>query len=244
MKKIFLDIHIGKECQNADMLKRLRDNQISCAISIIPKRLENGMYSENVINTTMEMFNRGLAILGQHGTYYRCPYDSYHKIVDGAHENFCFYSWMRGKPINRQLQLDRMTKGKEILIERLGISPQLYVPPNHLRNKHTTNVAEELDFKYLAERGLFLNTKAHEEEGIILIPETKIDKLGNIKYVHYYELTPEIISDFKKDTGDFSEINVIHNADGMDSAADNFIMKSGKLFLRDGLRLVKKILRR
>ncbi|MFH1326950.1 MAG: DUF2334 domain-containing protein [archaeon] len=203
MGKIFLDIHMEGEYQNADILKSLRDNQIYCALSFIPQRIKGnkrGCYGEELKRIAMEMFNLGLTILGQYGNHHRYIYDSKHPIADGTHENFCFYD-----KISKQEQQGIIEKGRKILFSEFGVNPNLYVPPNHLSKKYTREILDNSGFRYLAERAV-INHDPYERGNIIVLPEGLFKGESPIKYVHYSELTPEIIKELKFQTTGFSEI--------------------------------------
>jgi hypothetical protein len=235
MPEKYLDIHLEGEYEKAEGLKRILDQGIPCAVSIIPHRLKLGLYSDKLLQIAEEIITKNNGILGQHGNKHRCPYDLQHTIADGAHENFCFYH-----KIGYNEQLDFMGEGKETLISRFGFDPKLYGAPNHLFNKESLQAASELGYVFFAERS-WINADAYLIGNLLILPECKITGKGDICYIHYNELVenPKALERFEGQFTSFSQIKPIPLSE-WEYSLNHHAVKLAKV-LRDAVNLVRTL---
>ncbi len=115
------------------------------------------------------------------------------KGIDPYHEHIC----LDGHAQSLEKQMDVIRKGKNLIIEELGIKPRLYGPPNHLYNKDTIKAASENDFTgFLLRNGFdyfipnFIELPAYKDDlgkdnCMIFLPETKKGKSPVI--ITYYD---------------------------------------------------------
>ena len=179
----FLDVHL--EALSDDRgLRQLRDRGLPCAISITPLSLRDGSYRADTTALIRELVQRPGSVLGQQGLLHQCR--RRHRFTDPWHENAC--PW-RG-PIPAEQQREFMSDGKRQLTKAFGLAPQLYVPPNHLYDDCSVQIAAELDFRFLADQDC-LGLPPHHRRGVIVVPETKLGRgRGSVVYVHYHEIGP------------------------------------------------------
>ncbi len=182
MELKFLDIHfeaVNDGKGRLEELQKIVKQGTPCAISIAPYALREGWYDETTLDLLNKAFKQG-AILGQQGNKHKCRYE--HRFSDPWHENYCPY---HGE-FSRQSQSEIFEQGMEILTERFGKQPELYVPPNHLYGQETLAVASNLGYRFFAERGLSQKKPYKYEYGdVIILPEVKLGKKGIIFYIHY-----------------------------------------------------------
>lgn len=228
----YLDIHMEGDYKNPDALNRVLDSGIICAVSVIPYRLKNGWYDDKLVHVILRAAQIGT--LGQHGNRHRCPYEEKHKIADPAHENFCFYH-----RLSYSNQRELMEEGNKTLISILGIKPELYVPPNHVYTSATLLAANAMGFRFFAEMGQ-INREPYKNGKMIMLPEVELGRRGRVYYVHYDELTPELINTIK-DMHRFHEITP-KEISTLKKEANELSVKARKL-ARDGLRLARIIKR-
>jgi len=180
----FIDIHF-EGFDRKDELVRIVQHKIPCAISIAPYSLreggkEYGWYSVEIIDLIRQALQNKV-ILGQQGDIHKCRFN--HVFVDPWHENSCLYH----EDLMGEEQAELMKRGRETLERVFGKSPEIYIPPNHLYNFMTRLIAEEMGFKFFAERGIS-QRKPYQRGKIIVIPEVKIGENGEIVYIHYDEI--------------------------------------------------------
>ena len=79
-----------------EKLRRILNEDIPCAISVVPETLrENGRYSSQdfslskYIDLVAEVVNKPGNILGQQGNMQRCKYS--YRFTDPLQENFCLW---------------------------------------------------------------------------------------------------------------------------------------------------------
>jgi hypothetical protein len=178
----FLDIHFeavddGKG--RLEELQKILENKIPCAISIAPYTIRQGWYDATTLDFLTKAFEQG-AILGQQGNYHKCK--NPHSLIDKWHENYCLYNG--GFSYDEQIKV--FQEGRETLMQFFKNPPKLYVPPNHLYDEKTLEIALEMGYKFFAERGLIQKQpyKFRNSEMIVL-PEVKLGNKGIVYYVHY-----------------------------------------------------------
>jgi hypothetical protein len=137
-------------------------------------------YPEKIVGLLKELSKEEYVGWGQQGFAHYCPECFKEKEKkDPWHENSCLYS---KKSVNEQAKI--IEKGKNTIEEVLGISPTIYVAPNHQSNNDTKIITERLGYKYFTERGM-LNLPAYEENGLIILPERTLGQSGEVFYAHY-----------------------------------------------------------
>lgn len=80
-----------------------------------------------------------------------------------------------------------MLKGKKVIEEILEVSPITYVAPNHQFDQNTKLAAEQVGYQFFAERGL-LTSIPYKDGNLVILPERKINKGGEIVYTHYDQM--------------------------------------------------------
>jgi len=242
MKK-FLDIHLEAMDDEGEKLKRIIDENIPCAISLCPETLrKKGLYSKQYpylpkyIDLIGEIVSREGSILGQQGNLHKCRYE--HRFTDPWHENFCPYN-----EVSMEEQRELMLKGRQTLVMLFGKYPEMYVPPNHLFDSATLVIAERMDYSFFAERGI-KNTEPYLYKRMIILPETKLDETGDIKYVHYDEIgrNKKAFEEVVKKACGFSinEIKIKWVVNDLIEANRRAVIRKKKL--RDLIKFPKRIL--
>jgi len=184
-KPNFLDIHFEGMDDNGAKLREILDRDIPCALSIAPYTFRKGWYDDDVLGLAYDAVRREGSVLGQQGNMHKCKHK--HRFVDPWHENHCLYGWSLSKDEQREL----IEKGRETLKKRLGVNPEMYVPPNHQFNMATLDVAIQMKYKVFAIRGLKTSeplTYANVHGPIVVLPEVKLSNDGTTHYVHYDEI--------------------------------------------------------
>jgi hypothetical protein len=144
-------------------------------------------YPEKIIGLLKELGqDQNSSILwGQQGYSHHCPKCT-KEMGDTAHENYCFYN-----DITLEEQIEFMSKGKRIIEDKIGVSPRLYCPPNHMYDNHTKIAATKLNFEYLTDQGI-LNIFPYKDKDLVILPERKLGKNGEIFYVHYDQMQTQL----------------------------------------------------
>jgi hypothetical protein len=188
-KTVFsLYINLQDKNLNLDILKNKK-----FIISLCPASLNN--LTEKDIKQIKEFLKSG-CILGQRGNLGICKYK--HELTEPWHENSCLHN----PSISFEEQLSFMKKGKETLT-KIFREPQVYCPVNHLYDINTIKAAQILKYQYMMDLNL-QNLEFYKLDGLILIPEKKLDKEKNEKiktcavYTHYEGLRRKEISEFIK----------------------------------------------
>lgn len=201
---IALDVHLEAmpEVEDPDKdLKEILRIGFPITISVSPHDLgvEGGgiicQYSPGTLELVKEIVKRPGSVLGQQGYWHKCKHP--HRFVDKWHENHCLWEWLRwvDERITKQEQGELMERGRDKLHEVFDVVPELYVPPNHLFNADTLEVAEQKGYKFFADRDC-IGLGPYKHGGLIILPETKVAfvakeiMLGTkdkpeVAYIHY-----------------------------------------------------------
>jgi peptidoglycan/xylan/chitin deacetylase (PgdA/CDA1 family) len=187
-----LDIHLegieGKDFANGDalhLLREIKERRVPVAFSLPPWMEEYWKKTNpDVISLVREVVGMPGNVLGQQGNTHKCKYP--HTLVDPWHENRCPY---RHTP-SKQEQRDLMEAGRAKLAALLGVSPQLYVPPNHLFNHDTLEVASEMRYWFFAVKSI-VRLPPYRFGNLVVVPEGDLTRgqLGRAAtYIHYDEI--------------------------------------------------------
>ena len=202
---MFLDIHLEYCDDKGERLKKLADFGAPFNLSLVPILLmpehrvfKNGVYPSDyyyplqIVDMLKDLAkNNSNITFGQQGFAHYCI-DCHEKFIknggrkkgawpDPWHENKCLY----GKTKSVDEQAEFMQRGKNVIENILGVSPVIYVAPNHQKDRNTNIAAEQLNYKYLADRAI-LNVPPYKEGNLIIIPEREeLGKKGEIFYTHY-----------------------------------------------------------
>jgi len=194
---MILDIHLEYCDDGGEKLKKIARLDKPFCISPIPALLKpqnkvcgsiyskNYFYSQSIVKILKRLSKKSNVILGQQGLQHYCV-DCFKEKEkkDAWHENYCFYS--KQKTVNEQIKF--MKQGKKIIEEVLGVSPKLYVPPNHMFDNNTIIAAKKLGFQYLADKAM-IKLYPYTSRGLIILPETKLSQKGEFVYTHYDKIT-------------------------------------------------------
>lgn len=231
-----MDIHLeGIEktsFENGDvlhLLEEISDRKISVALSL-PPWMEDYWKENNaeVIKQVRKIVRIPGNVLGQQGNTHKCRKG--HVCVDEWHENRCPYG---GSP-RKEEQRELMETGRQRLIDLIGVSPQLYVPPNHLFNHNTLEAASEMGYKFFAVKAV-IPLQPYRFGNLIVIPERDLTKgqlNGAAAYIHYDEI------DANKDH--YRE--AVRRASPLDKVRPEFV-NPDKIFLNNSLVLGWKVMR-
>ncbi|MBS3080010.1 DUF2334 domain-containing protein [Candidatus Pacearchaeota archaeon] len=194
---MILDIHLEKCEDNGKRLERILNLSKPMIISLVPvlmlpehESFKNGIYPSDYFypRRFMEMLKRlahnADVYFGQQGFAHYCKSCILQRDRrDPWHENMCLYR----KSLSVEKQRKLMSEGKRVIEEVLGVSPILYVPPNHQFDENTLKVCEKLDFQYFVIRNK-LNIKPYKYGKLIVLPENDLDEKGEVIYIHYDEM--------------------------------------------------------
>ena len=143
-------------------------------------------YSKEIVNTLKKLARNKNVFFGQQGFSHYCTECFKEKEKkDPWHENMCLYE---AKSIDKQIEL--ISKGKKVIEDVLGVSPILYVPPNHQYDKNSVIVAQKLGFDFFAVRRL-IEISPYRKGNLIVLPESKLGETGEVVYAHYDETENE-----------------------------------------------------
>lgn len=200
--KMFLDIHIESCNDKGEGLLRLAELGKPFSISPVPvlflpkhEVFKKGIYPSNlaypkeIVDTLKKLARNKNVIFGQQGFFHYCTECFKEKEKkDSWHENMCLYGM---KSLGEQIEF--MFEGKRLIEEILGISPVLYVPPNHQYDKNSIIAAQKLGFDFFAVRKL-LEISPYKKGSLVVLPESRLGETGEIMYTHY----DEMINEFEK----------------------------------------------
>lgn len=230
-----LDIHLEDMDDDGEKLELILDRNIPCALSIVPDFLRQGKYDDRTLSLIEDIVRRKGSLLGQQGNTHLCGV-YHHESSDSNHENYCMY----GPELNQTEQGELMQEGKETILRYLDISPELYVPPNHLFDETTLQVAEFLGYEYFAERGI-VDPRCYARGRMKIMPEFKLGSpgswYGNVLYTHYDKISQEQLSGIQNQVISFNELNVSEHAFGKSAnrTATRLIKR-----LRDARRFLRR----
>lgn len=177
-------LHIHFEGFRDDtVLDYLLQSEHPVAFSLAPFTLEEHWYPDDTLEKLTILLSRPGNFLGQQGKLHKCAHT--HKIADPWHENFC--PWNGKIPENQQREL--MEQGREILQRHLDISPSIYVPPNHLFDETTLEVATSMGYRFFTDQS-FLRLHPYTHKNMTVVPESKVTRIRTkTVYAHYDEVT-------------------------------------------------------
>jgi len=199
---MILDIHIESCDDEGERLMRIAELGKSFSISPVPVLFlpkhdvfKTGIYppdlaySKEIVNTLKKLARNKNVFFGQQGFYHYCTECFKEKEKkDSWHENMCLYGM---KSLGEQIEF--MFEGKRVIEEVLGVSPILYVPPNHQYDKNSIIAAQKLGFDFFAVRRL-IELSPYKKGSLIVLPESRLGETGEIVYAHY----DETANDFEK----------------------------------------------
>jgi len=199
---MFLDIHLESCDDKGERLLRLAELGKPFSISPVPVLFlpkhdvfKTGIYpselaySKELIDILKKLTRDKNVLFGQQGFSHYCTECFKEKEKKSPHhENMCLYGF---KSLGEQIEL--MFEGKRIIEEVLGISPILYVPPNHQYDKNSIIAAQRLGFDFFAVRRL-MDIFPYKKGSLIVLPESRLGETGEIMYAHY----DETANDFEK----------------------------------------------
>jgi hypothetical protein len=187
MGKIF-NLYINLQDKNLD-LSFLKGKKF--IISLCPVSLNN--LTEQDIKLISGFLKSG-CMLGQRGNFGICRYK--HELTEPWHENVC----MHNPSLTFEEQFDFMSRGKYAL-EKIFGKVEIYCPISHLYDINTIKVAQVLKYGYFMDLNL-QGLVPYENSGLIILPEIKgmdkEQKIGDIVYSSYEDLTNNEIKDFIK----------------------------------------------
>jgi len=192
---MFLDIHLEAIDDNGAKLLNFAKTKKLLAISLVPILTlphhkafgkvypKDYFYPDKIIDILKELKDENNIVWGQQGFTHYCPdcFDQKDRR-DPWHENRCLY-----QNISLKAQKEIMSLGKETIQEKLGITPTLYVPPNHQFNQDTITIAQLMEYKYFGTQAI-LNFEPYQEGEMRILPERKIRKHGQVFYTHYDQI--------------------------------------------------------
>lgn len=202
---MFLDIHLEYCDDKGERLRKIAETGKPFNLSPVPGLLlpehevfKNGVYpsdyyySNEIVDVLKSLVKHNPNVtFGQQGFLHYCT-NCYEKFMknggrkgkgwpDPWHENKCLYG--RTKSINEQIEF--MSKGRKVIEDVLGVSPIIYIAPNHQYDKNTKKAVEELKYKYFGDRAI-LNILPYKEGNLIILPEKEeLKKNAEIFYTHY-----------------------------------------------------------
>ncbi len=204
---MILDIHLEGidtrgEKQRTKELEEILQQNVPVAISIAPFSLPEHWYSPETLELVRAIVQREGSHLGQQGLNHKCYHE--HKLVDPWHENVCLW-----KPSpSAQQQRELMQKGKALLEDTFGIPVTLYVPPNHLFNTDTIDIASELGYRFFADKSI-IPLSPYSQKNMIVVPETKISTPNRPAYYIHYDEIPANRGCYEKILAEASSLDVL-----------------------------------
>lgn len=216
---MILDIHLEKCDDNGEKLEKILNLGKPVIISLVPVLMlphhevfkkgiypSDYFYPQKFIDLLKQLVNDSNLYLGQQGFAHYCTNCfSKKEERDPWHENMCLYS----DTLSVDEQKKFMERGKKVIEESLGVSPFLYVPPNHQYNENTQQAIKELNFRYMVIRNK-LGIYPFRKNGLIILPENDLDENGEIVYIHYDEMGDNFDAylDIIRKSSHLKEINV------------------------------------
>ncbi len=196
---MFLDIHLESCNDKGERLMKIAELGKPFSISVVPVLflpkhevfktgvyLPNLAYSKEIINVLKKLTRNKNVFFGQQGFSHYCTECFREKEKSPSHENMCLYG--KAKSVDEQIEF--MSEGRKIIENTLGISPRIYVPPNHQYDKNSMIAAQKLGFDFFAVRRL-IEIFPYREGNLIVLPECKLGETGEIVYAHYDETADE-----------------------------------------------------
>jgi len=198
---MIFDIHLEKIDDHGEKLKRLIGTKRPFILSLVPVLLnpnhpafgtvypQDYHYPEEVVRMLRDLVGQNRITIGQQGFTHYCQSCWNHNASAGRerrdpwHENFCLYD--KEKRVLDQRNF--MLTGVQVIEESIGASPDVYCPPNHQFDRNTVQAASEIGFLYLADRD-FLEMDIHQDGSLVVLPERKFGKGGEVNYIHYDQI--------------------------------------------------------
>ena len=125
---------------------------------------------------------------GQQGLNHRCIRK--HKYVDPWHEFKCLWSM---KPISKNDQIEIIEAGSDKLLKVFGKRPEVLVPPNHMFDLTTVNLAAARNYSFFTDQAVLKIGPYKSESGkMIVVPEGNLAR-GELAgrravYIHYDQI--------------------------------------------------------
>lgn len=238
-----LDIHLEACDDNGEKLLDLARTRKPFTISPVPVLLTpkhesfgNGVYTnysypKRIVEILKDILQEPQITLGQQGYTHFCnPCFNLKNKRDSWHENMCLYQ----NSFSVEEQSSFMQQGKKILEDNFNVSPTLYVPPNHQFDKNTKKAAKKLGFRYFGLQGI-LNVPPYSKNGLIILPERKPGKKGEIFYTHYDQMKGNF-SFYKNLIKNSIPLNKIHFSEKPNIAQPNDYLVVLKKKIRDFIK--------
>ena len=237
-----LDVHLERCDDKGERLKKMLEIGKPFIISIPPVLLvpehetfRNGVYPNDyyypkeIVEVLEECAKNKNIVFGQQGYTHYCPecFKSKEKR-DPWHENRCLYG--DKKQVEEQLKIIRT--GRKIIEDKLGVSPYVYVPPNHQFDNNTLIAVKKAGYNYFAERAILDFAPYYDaDSSLIILPESDIESKTALVYTHYDQM---------KGRGEeyFEEIRFSEPLHSLDIKIKPFLAE-----LNRGLVTARKILR-
>ena len=196
-ESMFLNIHLEGCDDNGERLESLAESNKPFGISLVPVLLApnhevftSGVYRadyyypERVVEILKQCAKMPNIVFGQQGlTHYCLPCFEQKDKKDPWHENSCLYQ--TGRAAGKQGKF--MKEGRTLIEDKIGVSPVIYVAPNHQFDEFSLDATRELGYRYFAERAV-LEIKSYSDDGQRILPERKVNESGQIFYIHYDEI--------------------------------------------------------
>lgn len=246
---MFLDIHLEYCDDKGERFRKIIEIGRPFSISVVPVLLlpehaifKKGIYCPNyhypkeIVDILKEFSKDKKVVFGQQGLTHYCP-DCFKrkKERDPWHENMCLYS--ARKTVEEQKAF--MKEGKRIIEKILGVSPILYVPPNHQFDKNSKIAAAKLGFEFFAIRKV-LNVKPYKEGNLIILPEKEelkeVEK-GEIIHAHYDQMA----KDFDKYLNILKRSNSIYDTAPVKQSTEIIAKNEKQIILKKKKRDIEKI---
>lgn len=164
-----LDEKNFKDGDITQYLREISEKKIPVCLSFVPAREEystNPLFDYKIRTLTRNILDNG-GILGQQGFLSKCPNE--HKYRDPWHENWCWKG-----AISAEAQREFMEKGRKKLKELTGFFPDLYSPPNHYFDETTLKVAEEMGYRFFADKAM-IDIQPYTYGKMLVVPHGELE---------------------------------------------------------------------
>ncbi len=134
---------------------------------------------------------------------------------DPFHEHVC----LDGNTQSLEAQFVVMDVGRKLMIDKLGIYPEGYCPPNHLSNDNTLSAARKVGFEYFLTRDatdyfpLPRLGPYRSENGLIILPEARLGSRNpDLVFTYYDHLERGKLDEYLPILRDSRDLSKIHLA--------------------------------
>ncbi len=225
--------------------RQILEENIPVVVSPALRSYDHGQWDEHpeIIDLVGMIVKREGSVLGQQGLTHLCA--NRHDFVDPYHEFHCL--WTGPFPIGRKFSKDKqkewMKIGRERLEKLFGVSPELFVPPNHYFDDTTLEAASELGYKFFADK-LVTNFRPYIFSELVVVPEGNLcrEEGGRMAYIHYDEIDSFSESYDRVIKGSSSLSEVIPADVSYASIKLNSFVKNAKKRIRDMTRARERVM--